>query len=156
MCMTENTASSCWFSESLRRDLGRVTLVVVIVVTYNSFCYRSQHRRSKFAIALLIVYLVTVGSDKCKERRAWPTLNLSSVSMLLAESVTSATEFFWRHVKATLQSNRNKRGQNTSCIIHWNVTMTICFFEQWETNDVRNKVSSKNIIFNYLRRVKNY
>lgn len=147
MCMTENTASSCWFSESLKRDLGRVTLVVVavVVVAYNSFCYRSQHRRSKFAMALLIVYLVTVdASDKCKERRAWPTLNLSSASMLLAESVTSATEFFWRHVKATLQSNRNKRGLNTSCTIHWNVTMTVCF--SWYLLRTKSRL---HVIFNY-------
>jgi len=97
-------------------------------------------------MALLIVYLVTVAaSDKCKKRRAWPTLNLLSASMLLAESVTNATEF-WRHVEATLQSNRNNRGLNTSCIIRWNVMVTVCFFERHVTN----KLSFENKVNYYI------
>lgn len=123
----ESTASSCWFSESLRRDLGHVTLVDVVVVAYNSFHYRSQHRRSKFATTPLIVYLVTVNaSDKCKERQAWPMLNLSSASMLSPKA--SRARQSSSGATSKLQSEQSKLEVYIFLVLSWNVMMMVCFW----------------------------
>jgi len=134
MCTMKSIASSCWFSEPLRRDLGRVTLVVVVVVVVVVIVIVTYNCLLSITASLLEVcnnaaYLVTVdASDKCKERRAWTTLNLSSASMLLTKSVTDA-----RQSSSGAMSNRNKRGLNTSCTLRWNVTIviTVCFFERY-------------------------